>query len=432
MIRVRILKMKWTEIMKVRFTVEKLFFVLIFSMLSGLFLITSLNIEHWRNFAPFIAVACFIYYFFHHNQTMRSIDSFAKRYMQVFLVIIIYESIYSSNLYNYSIMELMYSLRGFVLLVLVLPIFVFCKVHGGIDDFLKMFQRVILLSVLLRVFVWTVYTLTGIPIFTDLLFENTGVEKAAFRNNLLRIDPTHFWPVLEISLLYFYNKTKKRKYMIFSLALISFLIVLSQTRTYILQSLVYFVVMIYLNVAERIKNSSKIYFYFISFAIGIFSLVIILTPILSYLGLDTGIMGLQYRYWEIKHFLGMINENNIFHGIGILSGINDVSNSLLYTNYGTKLYLGDVGMLESFVQFGCLAVPLYVGLWLYIFKTIKKCKRVKMKNEMILLTGFFTYSFVGSLTLDLFDGFKIANVPIIIGLCAYICSKCNEVKKQNI
>ncbi|WP_022772883.1 hypothetical protein [Butyrivibrio sp. AE2015] len=399
--------------------IERLFYLLILSTLAGLFTVLSIQLETWRTVATAILLI-YLLYFVIKVKSKRKISNCVRRYIFLYCIIIALETHLSIDRYGYSFAEIMFPLRGFLWVLMLFPLNTICKKQCSLDVLLNDVIKIGMISIVLRTFSWIIYTIFNFAIFPDLLFELTNGVAAWTRAGTLRLGASCLWPIIIIGSEYMYNKNGKRRYIYTILIVIIYLAIVTKSRTYLLQSIIYLVPFVYWLISKRISSKSRFLFLLFTVVVGIGLILLIAPFILSYLGLDSGIMGLEYRYWELKYYTSLIDNTNILTGIGILSGYNSLSRAILNGPYQTQMFLDDLGYIQSYVQFGLMTVALYGGLIICVISAAIKSLKTKSYNNLVVSSALLLYVVVGSLTHDIFDVNKAITVPIILSICSFL------------
>ena len=128
---------------------------------------------------------------------------------------------------------------------------------------------------------------------------------------------------------------------------------------------------------------------------------------------------LKYRYYEYQYFLDLIQQH-FFNGFGILSLRNPNSSFVLTGNWSTPMYLDDLGIMGSTVQFGLIGtLLLYGGLIVSLFNNLFKAIKLESIGISVLLSGLLSYIIFSCLLLDLFSIQRIIAVPFVIALTGW-------------
>ncbi|MDA8226461.1 MAG: hypothetical protein M0T74_01930 [Desulfitobacterium hafniense] len=400
-------------------------FYFLVALATGIFLVLPVTLDTWRTILATVSIFFVLVYFMTHKKKQKCNNKYLLFYISFLVLTVGFETARAVSSYEYSVYELFYSLREYIWILLVIPLFLMFKHKGDFKSILRNIINITLVSLFIRFVTWVVYSFTGITLFSNVLYEY-GISWG--RNGTARIDATPLIGVVIVSLYYFYIETKNKKYLIKLLFVFFYLLVVTQTRTLLISSLFCCAIMIFFQ-----KRKPNVRFVFQVLALTIVVGAILLgafDKLLDYLGLSSGVIGLDYRYFEFNYYLGLLGEGNWKLGLGILTTINPASNSFIFGNLDTKMYLDDLGFLGCFVQFGLLSILMYGLLYFYMFKVMRKCFKVHQDNYGLLMMGLLSYIFMISIPLNLFGIQRSFSLPIILAVTGYIESLCKVGLKK--
>jgi oligosaccharide repeat unit polymerase wzy len=130
----------------------------------------------------------------------------------------------------------------------------------------------------------------------------------------------------------------------------------------------------------------------------------------------TSDMGLGYRYWELKYYLGLLTDYRWINGLGILTTSNPNSYFILFGPGRVQMYLDDLGFIELFVQFGLLAIFLYGYLLYMLTKLIRRMKTKQYIYERSLFIGLMANILITAPSLNIFGSQRSYSLVIILAM----------------
>lgn len=410
---------------KKRMNVFELFFYLLILISSGVVLALPWALDSWRNVLVFLSIVFTFSYFMTQKIPLGKMQINFKFYLIIYWVIFFVQSILSISRYNYTVYEYFYAARTYLWFIIVFPLFFILVKNNNFEKILINIIKITLLALLMRTLVWSVYVLFGVEIFKNLLFEY-GISWS--RVGSFRIDATPLISISIIGTFFFYEKTKQRKFIFYLLLIFLYLFFVTQTRTLLLGSICTIVCMIIFK-----KRTTDIKF--LVFILTIFILVIsaslgMFDRIIAYLDLDSGLQSLGYRYYEFEYYFSLLENDNWKLGLGILSSQNVVTDSILFGNLSTPMYLDDLGIFGLFVQFGLLSLPLYFSFLFSVYAVMKKCFNSSYSEYGLFLMGALVYYLLVSVPLDLFGIQRSFSIPIIFAFVGYIENLVKSNKKK--
>lgn len=351
--------------------------------------------------------------------------AYSKRlntYMSIYTIIMLFQIIRSIYIYEYSFNEIYYSIRQYIWVFLAYPILYLFIKYNSIEKIMSNVVKITLLSLFLRFLTWSLYKAFQISLFPKLLYEY-GISWG--RNGILRIDATPLISLVLIYEFYKYLDTNKKKFAFYSICSLLYVLLVSQTRMLFIGCGISITVMFLLKRRNRIKKCLLI---ICICCASIFSVILgCFDKILDYLDLSNGVIGLEYRYYEFQYYFSLIKDKWKL-GTGILSVKNDITNSILYGNLDTTMYLDDLGIFGYFIEFGLLSILLYGVLYFIMLKVIIKCYKLGETNYAVLICGFLSYLLIVSIPLNLFGIQRIFSIPFILAIISFINIKIEKDK----
>jgi len=405
--------MKMNKSRKVSLNFYTFFIVLMVSLSAGVFLVFPVTLETWRSVLALVAISFLVIHLFV-RKPRESMPRFLKWYMAIYTIIICIGIINATVRYNYTMYEVFYSLREYIVLLVTIPVARWVIKTRSIDSFLKVVISITLISLIIRTITWFCDTMFHFVLFHSVLYEYGG---SWARNGISRIDATPLICILVVGLYYFYLKNHDFKYIVLLGFVFLYLLIITQTRTLILSSM--FAVLVMFFFKKRSPNSSKLVKIIMYLLIIIFLIIGGAAKIKDYFGLSSGLVGLDYRYYEFKYFFGLLTNGNWRLGLGILNNINSNSGVILFGNMNTKMYLDDLGFFESFIQFGSLSLILQIPVFYYLFKISRRCWKNHAYVERLLLLGLLGYLLASFIPLDIFGIQRSFAIMVILVIAAY-------------
>lgn len=335
----------------------------------------------------------------------------------IFLFICFSSSIHRAKvLYGYSLSDIFFAARQYIWIFLFLVlIYLFKNSDSNLKRVLDNTVNILLISLGVRSISWAVYTVFKVELFPSILREYGNLW---YRNEYsIRVDGT---PLIVIGLLisvFFYFKFRNLKYLYNSLFIILYIIFVNQTRILLLSILIsIFVMFIYSRRTTRFVT-------FISLIIAISSFIFGggIDYIRSYFNIDTGLMdmGLGFRYWELKYYLGLLNNNIWKTGVGVLTSNNINSYYILAGPGAVKMYLDDLGFIELFVQFGIVAFLMYGYIFYKIISLIVRMSSEKFMLERAFFIALLVNLIITSISLNIFGAQRSFSLAIILAIIFY-------------
>ena len=130
-------------------------------------------------------------------------------------------------------------------------------------------------------------------------------------------------------------------------------------------------------------------------------------------------MGLGFRYWELKYYLGLLANDVWKLGVGILTSSNINSNFILAGPSAVKMYLDDLGFLELFVQFGVAAIFMYGYIFYKIINLILRMSNDKYRVDRAFFIALLTNLIITSISLNIFGAQRSFSLAIVLALIFY-------------
>lgn len=406
--------------MKIR--LYDLFIDMIIIIGVGIPLVFIWTLDTWRTVLTLMILLFLVVYLVTHGIKKNTSNGFLRFYLIIFAGILIFETVKGIKLYNYSFNEVFYALRLYIWLLFSIPLFGELLKADYYDKYIKKFVNITLISLGIRTVTWFFNNYLKISIFYNLAHEYGNVWERAGK---LRIDATALIGVLIPLLFYLYKKYKNKKYLGYLLISFGYVCIVSQTRTLSIGVFACIVAMLFF---EKRSLSKKLII-----QLGIFAIILIVlnTGALDYImasmniSLTDGSIG--YRQYEFNYYASLLSDSKWITGLGVLTSKNGNARRLLFGDLSTQMYIDDLGMFESILQFGVLAIALYLILIIYIIYIIYKCNKFGEHAYSVYLIGQLIYICIVSIPLNLFGIQRIFSVSLIL---AITCSIDNKIKNK--
>ncbi len=408
--------------MKIR--VDDFFINLILVIGVGIPLIFWGVLDTWRTILTILIILVSVIYIFKHGIRKTESSSFLYIYIFVVVGILLFEIFKNRGQYNYSGYEIFYALRQYLWIFFAIPLYYEIIRHNNVELYFCKIFKIVLVSLGLRTFTWFCKKYFGITIFYNLLYEYGNTWE---RTGKQRVDATALIGILIPILYYMFKKYKKKKYVIFMAFTFFYLVFVSQTRSLLLGALACIGVMFFF---EKRSSTTKFILQIsiiVCLAIAInFGLIDFIMQKMN-LSVNDGAIG--YRQYEYAYYSSLLIGGKWRTGIGILTGINETGQKIIFGNLDTPMYLDDLGIFECFLQFGLLSIFLYGALIVYILRVILKCNRANQSGYAFYLIGQLFYIIIVSLPLNLFGIQRCLAVPVILAIaCAIDQCVTNEIR----
>lgn len=395
--------------------IEILYYIAV--MLSvGMFLTFSLSLYVHRNLLAILSIVLLFLTVPILVVNNKRISKSAFIYATFLIGCIAFALLQAKKLYDYNAANMFFASRQYIWIFLFFPlIYLFKNNQENMKRILDNTINILLVSLGIRTVAWGVYTFLKVELFPSILREFGDFW---YRNEAsIRIDGT---PLIVIGLListFFYFKFKSRKYLYNSLFILFYIAFVNQTRMLLLSILI----SLFLMFVYSRKTSHLLIFISILIVSALFIFMGGLDYIRAYLNIDVGLsdMGLGFRYWELKYYLGLLNDGVWKTGVGILTSSNIYSNSILIGPGAVKMYLDDLGFIELFVQFGIVAFLMYGYLFYKIINLILRMSDEKYKFERALFIGILSNLLVTAISLNVFGAQRSFSLTIILALIFY-------------
>lgn len=383
------------------------FLALIILINTGLFQLISFSLDNTRSVIS--VLICFFFFIYICANRNKYIIKKTDIYVVFFFLVILEGILIGAYNFNYSPYQIWYALRQYLWILLYFPLSRMMINKFQFIKCLKTISNCYLFMLGIRFLTALMYDLFHITLFEKILLEYGSIWTR--NGDIVRIDSTSLMFIVLVIIIYFLYETKKIKYLLEILFILLYLIVVNQTRIMIYAALITLGIMIFLS-----KKRSKIIN--VSFCLLI---IIILFNIIKYLQVFDSKEILQYRFYELNYFSGLLNNANRFTGLGIFSTVNSQVQVLLHGNLYTQMYLDDLGVLEFILQFGFVGfILLYIGLIILIISTLIKVMKDSDRGFTIIVSGFLSYIVVSSISLNLFSLQRIFALPIVLAILSFI------------
>ena len=254
-------------------------------------------------------------------------------------------------------------------------------------------------SLLLRFFSWFSFTFLKANLFPNILME---FGKLWYRNETsIRVDGTPLISIAMFLTFYLFLKYRDKKYLYTLMFMLLFAIFVNQTRMLIFPQIFS---MILMYVYHKFPYM-PLYLLFVIVGISCFFFLGGSEWFKNWIDAfnnGTSDMGLGYRYWELKYYLGLLTDYRWINGLGILTSSNPNSYFILFGPGRVQMYLDDLGFIELFVQFGLLAIFLYGYLLYMLTKLIRRMKTKQYIYERSLFIGLMANILITAPSLNIF------------------------------
>ena len=392
---------------------------------TGIPLIFGWVLDTWRTILTIAIIFVTLIYIVTHTIRKSEINHFLLFYILGVIGIVTYEVVKGGKAFDYSAYETFYALRQYLWIILAVPLYYVIIKGNEFDRYLKQIVQIVLFSLGLRTVTWFCKNYLGITVFYNLLYE---YGNSWGRNSIQRIDATALIGVLIPVLYYLYRKYNNRKYLWALGFVFTYLMLVSQTRTLILGSVVCIISMVFF---EKRKSTNKLILQLsllVAFAIAINMGA--LDFLLNKMNITINDGSIGYRWYEFSYYSSLLQNGKWKTGIGIITTLNSNGNRLMFGNLDTPMYLDDLGIFECFVQFGLLSIFLYGALLFYMIYVLIKCKKAQKYDFILYLIGQLCYVAIVSLPLNLFGIQRIFSVPIILAIVCAIHYSINREGKR--
>lgn len=408
--------------MKIR--VDDFFINLILIIGVGIPLIFGGMLDTWRTILTVLVVLVSVVYVFKHGIKKTESSRFLYTYIIGVIGIVIFEILKSKQQYNYSGYEIFYALRQYLWILFAIPLYYEIIRFDNIDLYLRKITKIVLVSLGIRTLTWFCKNYLGVTVFYNLLYEYGNTWG---RGGKQRLDATALIGVLIPVLYYLFQKYKKKKYIVYIAFTFFYLVFVSQTRALLLGSLACICAMFFF--ANRSSKTKLFLQLFIIVCLAIAINYGAIDYIMQKMNLSVSDGSLGYRQYEFAYYSSLLIGGKWRTGIGILTGINQTGQKIIFGNLDTQMYLDDLGVFECFLQFGLLSLFLYGMLIMYILHTMIKCNKSSQRDYAFYLIGQLFYIIIVSIPLNLFGVQRSFAVPVIFSIvCAINQHATNELR----
>ena len=406
--------------MKIR--LYDLFIDIIIIIGVGIPLVFGWTLDTWRTILTIITLIFLVVYVVTHGIKKNISNRFLWSYLALLIGILIFETVRSIKLYDYSPYETFYALRQYVWLLFSIPLFCELLKAKNYDKYIKKFVTITLISLIIRTFTWFFNNYIRIGIFYNLAHE---YGNSWGRSGKLRIDATALIGILIPMLYYLYKKYNNKKYLGYLVFSFGYVLLVSQTRTLDIGVMACIISMIFF---EKRSLSKKLII-----QLGIFGVLLILLnlgifdSIMAKMNLSLNDGSIGYRQYEFYYYSSLLTDSKWIAGLGILSSINVNAERILFGDLSTQMYVDDLGAFEFILQFGVFGILLYLVLIVYIIYLVFKCNKLGEYMYAVYLIGQLFYICIVSMSLNLFGIQRIFSLSFIL---AVTCSIDNKLKIQ--
>lgn len=348
-----------------------------------------------------------------------SMVSFVKRYIPVYLFVIVIAVYNSVHYMQYSGFEIFRELIPLNYVWISFPlIYIFSKDKSL--AFLKTITKIVVVILLIKAFSWFMYNYLGIVFFDNLLFQYGGWSRDGF----IRIDSgCLFFLAIVVSSNYAFGAKKSKAWLAVVLFLVFYTVFISKWRVIlVLQLLTIFTEYYFL---QR-KLSKRVVIFIISTLIlaGCFSFGLFDAYLSSFMSNGTYASSTNNRLLTLWHYLDLLQKEKAWLGLGLLNSSIDSSYEFMYRatygNYVDYYYIDDIGIIGGFVKFGFLSLLLYIPL----FNNSVKCFIGALKHRNYtysgVVAGMCLYMISSCLVYNIFDTQRLFDLPFYIAIYSFI------------
>jgi hypothetical protein len=397
---------------KIRFFDVEL--IVILALGTGILLIGPVGTDHLRTFLTNLVLV------FTLIELIRYRGSFFRYRSVVGLSVIIifvflFQTFRASHEFEYTAQQIYYLLRQYWWILIGPLVASHMQKYSDFIRILKIVVHTTIVSLVIRTFSWFFARFIHIVLFKNIVYEY-GISWS--RNGAVRIDATPLISIAIFGSLFLFLKYKKNIFIFETMFSFLYLCFVTQTRMLILG---YLIGMTAVFIFKKSRTGfGKVLKFLLIVGGTVVSATYLWKEVLSYLGLASGVEGLEYRYYEFNYYFSLISQGKWVAGTGILSSTNLNSAKLLAGNLNTPMYLDDLGFFGLFIQIGLLSIVVYLLLYTYIVKTIIAVRAAGMQTESLFLIGIFAFILFVSFSLDLFGIQRILSVGFILAFCDFL------------
>lgn len=402
------------NVRRIRIELVELLYYISVALSVGLFLFLNVSLFVHRNLLTLVSITTLILMIPTLLLNIRNISRSAFFFGITFLSCVLYQIIRATNTYFYSSIEIFYAIRQYtwVLLFFVL-IYLFANDEKKMKRILDNTLSILSVSLLLRFFSWFSFTFLKANLFPNILME---FGKLWYRNETsIRVDGTPLISIAMFLTFYLFLKYRDKKYLYTLMFMLLFAIFVNQTRMLIFPQIFS---MILMYVYHKFPYM-PLYLLFVIVGISCFFFFGGSEWFKNWIDAfnnGTSDMGLGYRYWELKYYLGLLTDYRWINGLGILTSSNPNSYFILFGPGRVQMYLVDLGFIELFVQFGLLAIFLYGYLLYMLTKLIRRMKTKQYIYERSLFIGLMANILITAPSLNIFGSQRSYSLVIILAM----------------
>lgn len=350
-----------------------------------------------------------------------------KRFVGVFLFVILLESIYSTFKYKQEVSDVAKTSLSYLIL---LNSFVYYSYFRYYEDYKIFLNKLVAIVVSMQalLFVQAFLFNSGITSvqFLKELFSSEALNEFGavhIRNGNLRCGQFHKY----VYLVYFYslykmmNSKHSRTFRHTACVILTFIneIYVGQTRG----SFTVFAAVTVLVVIVSLWNTKHEILLTIIICISVVAIICgNVLEILYSSFIESDIDTVSIRFQAIQYYMGLLKESPIM-GIGIIYPIQGGRLDLWHLLYGPDLWhkfvYSDIGITGAIAQFGGLSIFLFIRLF---FDMIHATHRCLIKKKMFLFAFGFTLYCLGTCTTLLIT---IDEMPLVLGVYAmfFVCEE---------
>lgn len=389
-----------------RMKLDDAFLIFITLIATGILQMLGISLDTTRTVLTYVVVIFLIFYKVGNPIILGNKTTVS--YLFIYFIVICYAILRSILIYKFNTSDVLYAMRQYLWIILAIPIVEMLIRNKNQRYILTCILYPYLFMLGIRFITSIFFNVFHIKIFNGILQEYGSLW---LRNtSFARIDTTGLMFIALVIAYYLFYLTNEYKFLLSVIFILISNIIISQTRSVTLSSIFCVMTMIFFSK----KRNTNTLFVLITFLVLVLGFVFYY-QYFNILNADV----LKYRYYEYQYFLDLIQQH-FFNGFGILSLRNPNSSFVLTGNWSTPMYLDDLGIMGSTVQFGLIGtLLLYGGLIVSLFNNLFKAIKLESIGISVLLSGLLSYIIFSCLLLDLFSIQRIIAVPFVIALTGW-------------
>lgn len=382
---------------------------------TGFLQLFSISLNSVRTVEAIFIVFFFLFYVLSHLAIFTKVN---EKYILAYWFVIIIGLINSIQRYDFSIIDSLYSIRPYLWILLVYPL-TGMVIDEGKEKVFKYILYPYVFMLFFRLLSFSAFNLFHFTLFPDILQEYGSIWMR--NSSIARVDVTGLMFINLVFAFFLYYQTKETKFKLILFFIFICNLVISEYRSLIIASILSIIAMVFFSKERHISISA---------------FIIIVMGIVVYSAIRWFLLGdantLQYRYYEFNYYKELVNYHPLF-GMGILSPINMNTNFILHGNLDTQMYIADLGIMNSIVQFGFVGTcVLYIPILGELIHELLRSVRQKDIQWAILISGILFYLLPASILQDFFNEKAIVSLPFllcILGVCGlHINKKFGSIK----